>query len=332
MSSPFVVLTPYRARMASSVARLFASAGLAWHSFTPWGTLPRLSAPGLYAVSTSADPSAVDAPSTRRLSDARIDDLLTARPEMMVGGLPADARRLAEALLAMWPEGETVLYIGLAGTSVSYRVGQYYATPLGARAPHAGGWPIKMHADLASLFVHVARAEEPEVAEVTVLRAFMAGVDPASAAALSDPSMPLPFANLELTKGTRKRHQIRGAKARRVAGKPTVQAAPVRVLASPAVASTGGSYSLNVTAADLAAGHVRVTSSPKHALALPRVKARLVVNLRDKVLTVGWDPRIGADRERSGLLHFGKAQLLGLLKGPATLMIDKDDDGVLRLR
>ena len=111
-SCTFVVLTRYRARMASSVARLFASAGLTWHSVTPWGTLPRLSAPGLYVVSTSADPSAVDAPSTRRLSDARIDDLLTVRPEMMVGGLPADARRLAEALLAMWPEGETVLYIG----------------------------------------------------------------------------------------------------------------------------------------------------------------------------------------------------------------------------
>ena len=198
--------------MPSSVQDLLASAGLTWHSVTPWGSVPPLERPGLYLVSTSADPRATRGPAQCQVSQDRVQELLDARPALTVAGMPADREKLTAAVRAMWPAGETVLYVGLAGTSVAYRVSRYDATRLGARAPHAGGWPIKLLGDLSSLHVHVAAARsEPGHAERAVLEAFMAGVSPAARAQLSDPELPLPFANLELTRGRRKRHRIGGA-------------------------------------------------------------------------------------------------------------------------
>lgn len=230
LGSRFDVVGDTVATVPSSVTRLLTYAGLAWHSVTPWGELPKLHEPGLYLVSTSSDPGSTDGDATCRLSDKRIEELLAARPDMTVGGQLADSRALAAALTAMWPHGETVLYIGLAGTSVSNRVGQYYATPLGARAPHAGGWPIKMLADPGTLHVHVAAVDPPNGAEDAALRAFMESVSADSRAALSDPQLPLPFANLQLTNGLRMHHLIRRATAPRLQSKvrrpPTTREPP----------------------------------------------------------------------------------------------------------
>lgn len=250
---------------------------------------------------------------------------------MTVAGVPATPERLAGALEGMWPAGETVIYIGLAGTSVAHRVGQYYSTPLGARAPHAGGWPIKMLADIDRLHVHVAAVEDPAAAEEAMLRAFMSGVSPASRAALFDPSLPLPFANLQLTRGMRKRHGIEGAKQPRLPSSPRAQAAAPTVTSAARESHEVGSYSLKVTVADLAAGRIRVTSGPKHALGLPQVRATLSTTVRGEALAATWDPRIGADRERSGVLHVGSANLARLLGGPALLAVGRDPDGRLDL-
>lgn len=173
--------------------------------------------PGVYLVSTCLDPSAAEDRSTCLLSSERMATLLDVRPQMTISGVPATLEQLASALRAMWPQGENVLYIGLAGTFVADRVGKYYTTPIGARAPHAGGWPIKMLANLDHLYVHVAAAERPDDAEEAALTSFMTGVEAGARSALSDPSMPLPFANLELRKGQRKRHGIAGAKEPRKA-------------------------------------------------------------------------------------------------------------------
>lgn len=320
--------------MPSSVQHLLASADLTWHSAAPWGDRPNLDAPGVYLASTSSDPSVSEVPAHARWSEDRIAALLTVRPEMTVGGLPATPERLAGALQAMWPQGENVLYIGLAGTSVADRVGKYYTTPLGARSPHAGGWPLKMLADLDSLYVHVAAAQHPTEAEEAALTAFMAGVSPQARAALSDPSLPLPFANLELTKGLRKRHGIRGAKQPRAA---TTRCAvlpdpPTAAMADQAAITLAESYSLNVTAADIASGQIRVTRDPKRALALPVAKTTVAVNLRGESMTPSWDPRMGPDQERSGLLRIGKEAATRLLGAPTTLSVGRDATGLLYLR
>lgn len=312
---------------------LLSSAGLVWHSATRWGVRPNLNMPGVYLVSTCLEPTAVEGPDPCRLSGDRVSDLLAVRPEMTVEGTPATSERLAAALRRMCPEGESVLYIGLAGTCVADRVRKYYSTRLGARSPHAGGWPIKMLADLDNLYVHVAAAKQPAVAEAAALTAFMAGISPSARAALSDPSLPLPFANLELSKGLRKRHGIAGAK------EPRVPSARQRALprTSPAVPSPTAppsrlSYSLNVTAVDIASGQIRVTRDPKRALSLPVVRTTVTMNLRGETMTASWDPRLCPDKERSGLLRIGKEAARRLLDAPTTLSIDRDETGSLHLR
>lgn len=316
--------------MPSSVGDLLSSAGLIWHSVTPWGTRLTLDRPGVYLVSTSVDRRAVDGPPACSLSPERLLELIAARPEITVAGTPATVERLAAALEAMWPSGETVIYIGLAGTSVAHRVNQYYSTPLGARAPHAGGWPIKTLAAPNRLHVHVAAAEDPAQAEETMLRSFISDIAPSGRAALSDPSLPLPFANLQLTSGMRKRHGIEGAKQSRLPPKESRLAAASSVVTALADRSVGG-RSLNVTAADVAAGRIRVTSGPKHALGLPMVRSTFPIMMRGETLAATWDPRIGADRERSGTLRVGRGNLVRLLGGPTLLTIDRDADGRLNL-
>ena len=320
--------------MPSSVNDLLAAAGLTWHSVSRWGTIPPLDTPGLYLVSTSADPNDNTGPSSCELSAARLAELVRVRPEVSVAGVPGNVETVASALTAMWPAGEPVVYIGLASESVSDRVRRYYSTPIGARAPHAGGWPIKMLANLDQLHVHVAPAANPDVAETTALMAFMDAVGPDARQMLCDPALPLPFANLELTKGMRKRHGIRGAKEKRSRSNTLVlsetRTASGRAGRPQAVAS-GASFTLNVTAADIDAGQIRVTRPPKHRLGLPRVKTTVSLTLRGVPMTVPWDPRLGPAQERSGLLRIGREATRNLLGSPVSLVIERDADGVLAL-
>jgi hypothetical protein len=320
--------------MPSSVLDLLSAAGADWHSSSRWGSRPVLEKPGLYLVTTSSDAEATEGSDVCHVSPRRIEELLARRPEMTVAGQTTDSSLLDGALRAMFPVGETILYVGLAGSSVAHRVGQYYSTRIGARAPHAGGWPLKMLADLHHLHVHVAAASDPGSAEEAALRAFMAGVTDRARSRLCDPALPLPFANLELTKGLRKRHGIAGAKEPRTSAitrtrrpaQSTVQVAP-----SPRKLP-GLALPLNVTAADIASGQIRVTREPKQALALPGGKSTASLALRGESMTVSWDPRVGPDRERSGLLRIGKEAARRLIGDRTTLVIGRNEDGLLDLR
>lgn len=62
-----------------------------------------------------------------------------------------------------------------------------------------------------------------------------------------------------------------------------------------------------VTAKDIAAGQIRlpITNKVKSLFASERSDVRIL--LRGREMTVYYDPRIGADRERSGLLRIGRA-------------------------
>ncbi|OBJ86648.1 hypothetical protein [Mycobacterium asiaticum] len=141
-----------------------------------------------------------------------MQQLLDVRPELLLDGRRPDTVTLADRLASMWLADETVLYIGLAGTSVAKRVRQYYKTPLGARKPHAGGWPLKTLANLDQLWVHYARCASVDAAERAMLDTFASGVSASARAALCDPDVPLPFANLTVPRGARKRHGISGAR------------------------------------------------------------------------------------------------------------------------
>jgi hypothetical protein len=118
-------------------------------------------------------------------------------------------------LASFWLRDEVVLYVGKA-TSLSQRVAQYYATPLGARRPHAGGHFLKTLSNLDQLHVHDAVSPDPPRSEHLMLEAFCAAVSTDTRNALHDPEHPFPFANLEWPAGTRKRHGVTGGREPRL--------------------------------------------------------------------------------------------------------------------
>jgi len=199
--------------MPSSVRSLFAAAGLEPEGVCRWQTRLPFAEPGVYVVASTDDTDAVLAASAAfPTSEAAIRELLDVRPELRLDGKRPDAAALTGRLAECWLGDEVTLYIGLAGTSLARRVGDYYSTPLGAKRPHAGGWPLKTLATLGDLSVYFARCSDPANAENEMLRAFVEGVSQQSRSTLHDPSLPIPFANLEWPKGTRKKHGITGAR------------------------------------------------------------------------------------------------------------------------
>jgi hypothetical protein len=199
-----------------TVRTIFDAAGLDPAGPLPWNKPPPSALPGVYAVSTSQDPDDETGLDHCPIDRDAVRSLLSVRPEAMVDGEPATEESVAERLGAMWLPNAPVLYIGVAGTSLRKRVAEYYRTRIGARAPHAGGWPIKMLSNPGDLWVHYAASAEPGVAELAMLRAFASAVVPEQRSSLIDPELALPYANLELTKGLRKRHGFSGVKEPRV--------------------------------------------------------------------------------------------------------------------
>lgn len=202
--------------MPSTVTGLLTAARLEYAGSVRWGTPISAPYPGVYLVTLDEAPITCDGVLARApISQARVAELLGVRPELRLDASRPTAAMLAERLAGCWLSDETVLYIGLAGTSVGRRVRQYYSTALGARSPHAGGWFLKTLANLEDLTVHYAAAADPAAAERALLQAFVDGADAGRGYALHDPSCPYPFANLGGPTGVRKAHGITGARAPR---------------------------------------------------------------------------------------------------------------------
>jgi hypothetical protein len=127
---------------------------------------------------------------------------------------------------------------------------------------------------------------------------------------LRDSAHPFPYANLEWPQGTRKVHGIRNAREPRakkdqnsVTPTSALPASPLKLHAGPAGAPTQ-----RVTAKDLERGQVRIPAS-KSAFTkslFPAEKQKVIATVRGQRLEVSWDPRMGPDKERSGILRIGK--------------------------
>lgn len=133
-----------------------------------------------------------------------------------VEGLELDGERaasktLAARLGAFWLPSQPVLYVGATDVSISRRVAAMLATPLGDRRPFAGGhWlaTLRMPSGTRIWWAATPAVEEYEDA---LLAAFDAGVPDAERAALPDPEVVLPWANLRRPTGERKSTGVRGA-------------------------------------------------------------------------------------------------------------------------
>lgn len=202
--------------MPSTVTDLLDAAGIELAETARWGSPLMLHHPGVYIVALDSEPDT----RTRLQQSAAIGrravlTLLATRPELRVDGDRPTTGTLSDRIASFWLPDETIVYVGLAGSSVSGRIGQYYRTPLGARAPHSGGWFLKVLSSLDELHVHCAPADDPARAESMMLRTFVENVSDTTRQSVADPTRPFPFANLEWPRGVRKQHGITGARAPR---------------------------------------------------------------------------------------------------------------------
>jgi double-stranded uracil-DNA glycosylase len=99
------------------------------------------------------------------------------------------------------------------------------------------------------------------------------------------------------------------------------------------VARSAGGPTQRVTAADLRAGRIRVParSASDAKSVLPDHSGSVRVAIRGEEMVVPYNPRIDADRERSGVLSVGAARLARLVEGDEVLQVSINQDGVVRL-
>jgi hypothetical protein len=198
--------------MPAPVCELFAAAALEPQGSVRWGERVPEQQHGVYVVSLGEKVDEVQGLPAAPLSAQAVRRLLATRPELALDGRRPNENEVADRIGSFWLSDETVLYVGLAGTSLRARVRAYYKTPLGARRPHAGGWFLKMLANLDELFVHYSKADNPMAAEDAMLGFFCSNVSRGTLSQLPDPAHPFPFANLEWPRGIRKAHGIKGAR------------------------------------------------------------------------------------------------------------------------
>lgn len=340
-------ISPYASIVPSSVAGLLASAGLKASGCVRWRSPVPEMATGVYLVSLSASAEGVGgARSDAPIDPAALGELIRACPDLTLDDRhgPA-AEQLSHRLASYWLPDECVLYIGLAGQALRTRVRQYYATPLGASRPHAGGWWLKTLALLDELYVHYAVTTDYKAAEETMLRVFAANLSGRARAALPVGAPAMPFANLRDGDWRRRSHGIgnatsgprRAARTHPGVGLPDPESASADHVrsASTATQSTASKppsahRTQNVTEADIRAGRVRIPRGVAKT-PLPSRPCTVALTIHGRQLECRWDPRYGPP-ERSGVISVGKAAAASLLAPGDVLALSVTPDGVIELK
>lgn len=303
--------------MPITIAEAFSAAGLSPGGCVTWGTKPTTLGSGVYIVSLAESLDSVDGALPRApLSSTAFERWLNICPDVTVDGARPTIEALMRRVAAFWLRDEVIVYVGLA-TSLTSRLRQYYLTPVGAHRPHAGGYFLKLLSNLDSLWVHYAQCSDPASAESAIIDRFCSCVSDKTKRDLKDPAHPFPFANLEWPPGVRKTHGIRGAKGPRVR-------TPASTARTEAKMPQSGPYSTQrVTAIDLKGGQIRIplTSTFSAKSLFPATSTAVSVVLRGRSLAASWDPRMGPDRERSGVLRIDKTILQGLIREVERLAI-----------
>ena len=170
-----------------------------------WGRPVPAQGPGIFVIESPAPLAAAPIELTRvgkwieRVETLRLD-----------GERPV-SRAVAARLGSFWLTSQTVLYIGSSDASIGRRVAAIARTELGDRRPAAGGHWLKTLRSLDGVKVWWAQTAATEEYEDALLAAFAAGVPEADRAALPDPTVVLPWANLRHPTGERKPTGLTGS-------------------------------------------------------------------------------------------------------------------------
>jgi hypothetical protein len=95
------------------------------------------------------------------------------------------------------------------------------------------------------------------------------------------------------------------------------------------LAATYDALTHRVTTKDIEAGQIRIPPATKELF--PSARAELTVTVRGTILAAHWDPRVGPQRPRAGLLRFGRGRLELLVGDNDVLSVLLTDNGGLEL-
>jgi transcription elongation factor GreA len=185
-----------------SAPALMRALGLEVDGPVRWGQPPSSRAPGVFAVETGTpSPSApLDTDQLRRWVE-RV-------PTFELDGEQPTPTLLGRRLASFWVPGASLLYVGRSRGSLAGRLAALYATELGYRRPHAGGYWLKTLRDVSRLTIWWAETPAGEEYEDAILEAFARAV--AAASGSETPSPALPWANLESPGGESRVTGFRG--------------------------------------------------------------------------------------------------------------------------
>jgi hypothetical protein len=316
--------------MPTTINETLSAAGLKSGGMVPWGTKPAEPAYGVYIVSlTDSKNDCTNTLVNPPLKREAFTDWLQYCPQLTLDGARPTEEQLMDRIQRFWLPDEVILYIGLA-SSLSSRIGQYYRTPIGASKPHSGGYFLKLLSNLPELYVHYATTSNPAESEYAMLQHFTEAASAEARENLIDPSHPFPFANLEWPRGTRKQHGLSGVREDpATSGSPgsTSDIQATQATQPKPIKSEGSSPTQRVTVGDINKKQIRIpstnTSSTKRLF--PRDKGYVKVILRGQPIdSCSWDPKMGPDRQRSGVLRVGSV-LSTLVRADEVLSVRRGD-------
>ena len=212
-------------RRTAGAVDLLRVVGLLADGPVRWGSPVRSVRPGVYLVELPAP-----------LPGAPVDlspvgTWIERVPTLELDGHRPAGKELAQRLASFWLSDQVVLYVGSTTEAIGRRVDELVRTPPGDPAPHAGGGWLKTLRGLNQARVWWAETDAPEEYEDAILAAFAQAVDPAAVAALHDPTVVVPFANMATPTGLPKDHGITGDLLEAPAGASRVE--PRRVVTLP---------------------------------------------------------------------------------------------------
>lgn len=198
--------------MPIAAAELFGECNLTVGEVVRWGGRVTTTAPGVYAVSLSANGSAnAGLCSDGPVSKALVQEWIARVPGFLFDGMGSpNPEEVTTFLQKNWLPDESIVYIGKA-TSLRARLGQLFRHRLGDCRPHAGGHWLKALSLLSDCHVFIVPCETVAIAEAKeqeLLGAFVRQVSSATTKALYCRGLPIPFANREYPPGVRKQARI----------------------------------------------------------------------------------------------------------------------------
>ena len=217
----------------NGAAALFRAVGLMADGPVVWGRPVPARGSGVFVIELPA--TLHHAP----VEHTRIGKWLEHVPGLLLDGAHPTTRALAARLEAFWLPSTRVLFVGATDGSIGGRIEAIRNTALGDRRPHPGGHWLHALTGLEGARVWWAATTAVEESEDALLTAFAATITPAERAALHDPTVVLPFANLRTATGERKKTGLANSLVEAEPARPT-PAGRVVVVAPGAAEGAGG--------------------------------------------------------------------------------------------